>query len=659
MKAPSEASQRVLCKLYLHKSDSYEECSLCGQKHESIDEMFDRVSFGNDDYRKILSAFDFMPNSPTMFNAGGLGTLSACFKFDVDDTMESILEVGRKSALVQKWGGGVGYCLSELRPEGASIRSTHGKACGPIAVMHMYQAISKMITQGGKRSGAQMGILHCDHPDIIQFVRCKEKEGVLDTFNISVAATDEFMSHVNAGENKELFNAIVRGAWTNGDPGLYFIDTAERFNPTPKLGKLTATNPCGEVPLLDNESCNLGSINLSHFVDGDRRSFNYRRLIEVVRLATKYLDDVIEHNFYPVEAVRDATLRTRKLGLGVMGWADTLALLRIPYDSWEACNLGSEIMHSIQEEACNMSNVLRTERGPCLADPMKRNICVTCIAPAGTISTVANCSSGIEPHFSLEYTQFMGDGEALPRVVKFGDFVPKMADQISWYWHVRHQAAFQKFTDLAVSKTINMPNSATEEDVGNAYRMAWETGCKGITVYREGSRVKQALRKSGESNYETDVKFGGRRKLKKDGVSLRHKFDVGDVEGYLHIGLYDDGRPGELFITGVKQGSTISGLLDGIALLTSLALQRGVPLEEMVSKLQGTKFEPAGLTKNPDIPMSTSLLDYIFRYVQLRCNEDKEVNHEFSGMLCPNCGAIVKFQEGCMYCSADCGWSRC
>jgi len=657
----SEASQRVLCKLYLRKDDSYEECPLCSQKHESIDEMFDRVSFGNDEYRKILSAFDFMPNSPTMFNAGGFGTLSACFKFDVEDTMTSILEVGRKSALIQKWGGGVGYCLSELRPLGAPIKSTHGKACGPVAVMHMYHAIAEMITQGGKRSSAQMGILHCDHPDIMQFIKCKEKEGVLDTFNISVAATDEFMSHVISGENKELFDAIVRGAWSNGDPGLYFIDIAERFNPTPKLGKLTATNPCGEVPLLDNESCNLGSINLSHFITKkhSRSSFDLVRLGSVVRIVVRYLDDVIEHNFYPVEEVREATLRTRKLGLGVMGWADALAMLQIPYDSWDACNLGSDIMRLIQDVGHQASKDLWTERGPCPADPMKRNVCVTCIAPAGTISTVSNCSSGIEPHFSLEYTQFMGDGEALPRVVKFGDFVPKTADQISWYWHIRHQAAFQKFTDLAVSKTINLPNSATEEDVRNAYRMAWETGCKGITIYREGSRIKQALRKSGEVNYETDVKFRGRRKLKKDGVSLRHKFDVGDVEGYLHIGLYDDGRPGELFITGVKQGSTISGLLDGIAILTSLALQRGVPLEEMVSKLQGTRFEPAGITGNVDIPTTTSLLDYIFRYVQLHCNGGTEVSHEFSGALCPNCGAVVKFQEGCMYCSADCGWSRC
>lgn len=659
MSAPSEASQRVLCKLYLHKDDSYEECPLCGQRHESLDELFDRVSFGDSKYREILSAFDFLPNSPTMFNAGGRGTLSACFKFDVDDSMESILEVGRKSALVQKWGGGVGYCLSELRPEGAHIQSTHGKACGPVAVIRMYQAISEMITQGGKRSGAQMGILHCDHPDVARFVRCKEQEGVLDTFNISVAVTDEFMLHVDEDVRcKALFDEIVRGAWTNGDPGLYFIDTAEKYNPTPKLGKLTGTNPCGEVPLLNNESCNLGSINLSRFASYGG-GFDFARLREVVRVAVKYLDDVIDLNFYPVVDVYEATVRTRKLGLGVMGWADALALLKVPYDSQEACDLGNVVMETVQSAAHDMSDVLRADRGPCLADRSRRNVCVTCIAPAGTISTVANCSSGIEPHFSLDYVQVMGDGEGLPRAVSFGDFVPKIAGEIAWEWHVRHQSVFQRHTDLAVSKTINMPNNATEEDVRGAYVMAWRAGCKGITVYREGSRVKQALCRAAEETYKTDVTFGGRHKLARDGVSLRHKFDVGDMEGYLHIGLYDDGAPGELFITGVKEGSTISGLLDGIAILTSLALQRGVPLEEMVSKLQGTKFEPAGLTGNEAIPTATSLLDYIFRYVQLRCGGDTAEGREFSGMLCPNCGAGVRFQEGCMYCSKDCGWSRC
>jgi len=661
--APSETSQRVLCKQYLRKGEDYPECPICKQRHETLDELMDRVSFGIAPYREMLSRFDFLPNSPTLFNAGSNGTLSACFKFDVEDTMESILDVGRKAALVQKWGGGVGYCLSALRQEGAPIRSTHGKACGPIAVMRMYHAITEMITQGGKREGAQMAILHCTHPDLVRFIKCKEEESAFNTFNISVAATDEFMQNVDT-VYKDLFDMIVSHAWANGDPGLYFIDTAERANPTPELGKLTGTNPCGEVPLLDNEACNLGSINLSHFVVPDGKHpgygfFDFDRLKGLTHLATRYLDEVVERNFYVVPEIQEATLRTRKLGLGVMGWADALAMLHIPYDSQEACDLGTEVMKTIQFTGHEASDELFKTKGPCPASDTKHNMCVTCIAPAGTISTIANCSSGIEPHFSLEYTQVMGDGTKLQRKMDFGNFVPHVANEVSWEWHVKQMATFQKYTDLAVSKTINMANNATIEDVRSAYVAAWEQGCKGITVYRDGSRVKQAIYQGDKEFYPTDVKFGGRRKLANDGVSLRHKFDIGDMEGYLHIGLYDDGAPGELFITGVKEGSTISGLLDGIAILTSLALQRGVPLEEMASKLQGTKFEPAGMTRYEKIPTATSVLDYIFRYMILRCNGKSLESHEFSGMLCPSCGAMVVFQEGCMYCSEKCGWSRC
>ncbi len=664
MRAPSEVSQRLLCKQYLRKDDVHPICEFCGQSHESLDEMFDRMSFGSTEYRGMLSSFDFLPGSPAIFNAGGNGTLSACFKFDVQDTMESILDVARKSALVQKWGGGVGYCLSELRRRGASIRSTHGKACGPVAVMRMYQAVAEMITQGGKREGAQMAILHCDHPDISEFIRCKGTEGVFNTFNISVAVTDEFMRSVLAqsdSRNGSLFDEIVKHAWRNGDPGLYFMDIAERANPTPALGKLTGTNPCGEVPLLDNEACNLGSINLSRFVEGSQ--FGFDRLAGVVRVAVRYLDDVIGGNFYVVPEIEEATLRTRKLGLGVMGWADALALLRISYDSEGAVELAGEVMRHIHEVARGESKELGAERGVYpAADRLyddRRNACLTCIAPAGSISTIANCSSGIEPHYSLEYVQVMGDGTKLPRKLSFGDFVPKTASEIPWEWHIRHQAAFQAHTDLAVSKTINMPNVATEEDVARAYVAAWESGCKGITVYREGSRVKQALYKGGLEAYAADVQVGNkRRRLSRDRMSLTHKFDVGDMEGYLHIGLFSDGTPGELFIIGSKQGSTVSGLLDGVAILTSLALQYGVPLKAIVSKLQGTRFEPSGLTGNQDIPTASSLLDYIFRYVSLRCSSGA-VKLENSGMVCPDCSAPVCFQEGCLYCSARCGWSRC
>lgn len=656
MKAPSEVSQRLLCKQYLRKGDNRPVCEFCGQKHESLDELFDRVSFGVPQYREILSSFDFLPGSPAIFNAGGNGTLSACFKFDVQDDMESILEVGRKSALVQKWGGGVGYCLSELRRKGAPIRSTHGKACGPIAVMRLYQSITEMITQGGKREGAQMAIMHCDHLDIEEFIHCKDVEGVFDTFNISVAVTDRFMTRVvnGAKEDRLLFNEIVKSAWGKGDPGLFFIDTAERANPTPHLGKLSGTNPCGEVPLLDNESCNLGSVNLSHFVTLDPKHAGYgilefERLREVVRLGVRYLDRVIEENFYPTPEIKEATLQTRKLGLGVMGWADTLALMRLPYDSQEAVDLAGEVMKTIQEASHDESKKLAKELESYGFEDM-RNDCLTCIAPTGSISTLADCSSGIEPHYSLEYTQIMGDGTKLARKLDFGDFVPKAAHEISWDWHVKHQAAFQKHTDLAVSKTINMPNSATLEDVANAYVLAWELGCKGITVYREGSRIKQALEMR-----TTDITE--RTFPNDDYTALVHKFKVGGLRVWLHWGLKEDGMPGEIFFTASKQGSTVDGLLDAVAILMSIALQSGVPLEELVDKMRGRRFEPSGLTSNPKIPTASSILDYVARYAQIRfLGSHTSYN---SGMVCPECGAAVISQSGCLVCIENCGWSRC
>jgi len=641
----SPNAQTVLCKRYLRKGESYPICSYCNEKHETVEEMFERASFGREDFYNLLASLDFLPNSPTLFNSGNDGTLSACFKFDVQDTMESILDVGRKSALVQKWGGGVGYCLSELRPKGAHIRSTHGKACGPIAVMRYYHAIAEMITQGGKREGVQMAILHCDHDDIEEFIHCKETEGVLDTFNISVAVTDDFMKKVVEGEERErfLFGEIVENAWKNGDPGLYFVDTAERANPTPWLGKLSGTNPCGESALLDNESCNLGSINLVHFVQGD--AFDWLRLKDAVRLAVRYLDCVLDENFYPVDEVKEATLKTRKLGLGVMSWADALALMKVPYDSQEAVDIAEELMKTIQETAHSESRVIADELESYAPEVEgRRNACVTCIAPTGSISTLANCSGGIEPHYSLEYTQVMGDGTKLRRKLNFGDFVPRTANEISYEWHVRHQAAFQKYTDLAVSKTINMPNSATQRDVFDAYIMAWKLGCKGITVYREGSRIKQALElELGVSETDYDA--------------LVHKFKVGDMKGYLHWGLKSDDTPFEIFITASKQGSTVDGLLDAVAILTSMALQSGVSLEKIVKHMRGRRFEPSGLTNNPEIPTASSVLDYIARYAQFRfLGTHSNYN---SGMVCPDCGAHAISQEGCLVCSEECGWSRC
>jgi ribonucleoside-diphosphate reductase alpha chain len=636
--------------------------------------------------------------------------------------MESIMEVGRKAAFTLKFGGGTGFCVSELRPYGAYIRSTHGKACGPVAVIEYYHAIAKLITQAGKRQAAQMVVMHCDHKDIRRFIHCKDEESIdlpecgltldqvrtirrwvlatygLSTFNLSVACTDKFMEE----KRGNLFQEMCESAWKTGDPGIYFIDTSEKTNPTPWLGKVDGTNACGEVPALNNEPCNLGSINLSHFVTKD--GFNLPHLREVTRLATQYLDEVIDRNFYPDLVIEKAAKLTRKIGLGVMGWADTLALLHIHYDSDEAVELGGKIMQVIQEVSHKESARLGVSEGVCPAyemDPKplvgvkreKRNAVTTCIAPAGTISVLASCSSGIEPHYTLDGSRSMGDGTRLAdglRGLKT-DFIPHTAHEIDWKWHIKHQAAFQEFTDLAVSKTINMKESATVEDVRNAFLFAWESKCKGITIFRDKCRDQQIIVNKGEESrlykgftqkpfiveadarkgmsmisavetvdtYTTDKPTNNRRKLlRSQSNAHRYKLEIGDFEGYLHVGFFKDGTPGEIFITASKQGSTIQGILHCFAIAVSMALQYGVPLEALANKMQGQMFDPKGMTHDESIPVVTSVVDYVFRYL-MKLMKNGNGKSEHSGMLCPECGAVAIYEEGCLKCSLCCGWSRC
>lgn len=458
---------------------------------------------GVSEYAEIIDNLEFLPNSPTLFNIGtGRGTLSACFKFNIADSMDgpdSILDTGHKAVMVQKFGGGVGFELSALRAKGAPIASTHGNAMGPVAVLKWLHAGAKMVTQGGKREGAQMGILHVDHPDIEEFISCKD-DGTdsLSTFNISVALTDSFMEKArgpNGSENR-LLRRMAESAWRTGDPGCFFIDAAERSNPTPHLGKTDGTNPCGEVPLLNNEACNLGSINLGKFVRDN--GIDYDRLEEVTRIAVRYLDDVLDQNTFPRPEITDAVRQTRKLGLGVMGWADALARLSIHYDSAQAIILADKVMAHIQWYAELESYRIAKTKGSYPAyigsPDGRRNATVTCIAPTGTIALIAGCSSGIEPHFDIEWTRETGEGIILEeRAISANGFVPRVSRDIDYTWHLKHQAAFQKHVDLAVSKTINMPNDATEDEVFNAYFMAWEMGLKGTTIYRDGSRSKQVL----------------------------------------------------------------------------------------------------------------------------------------------------------------------
>ena len=972
-----------------------------------------------DTFFTLMASLRFLPNSPTLFNAGtDSGLLSACFMFVVDDSLNSIMECHRLAGLVQKYGGGVGYALSRVRPRDSDIKSVHGKACGPVSLIKYYNSLAELITQGGRRAGAQMGILSVDHPDILSFIHCKdENPDSLSTFNISVAITDDFMAQYVTGDPyaRRVMQEISESAWKTGDPGVFFIDTVNKFNPTPWLGRLEGTNPCfegntliatsegmlpikdtpgawltgikpiyrikteegyevyatadhkfytesgwqslknlknsssiricetpafgndgdkdlgyvlgwlsgdghinrydrsilyfaepdkteaypiiseayenifhkihasrsgtqtrirsmkltdlvmlwkpvdkfpermltatedcqkaylsalfsadgciigtqrkgvsvrlsssklhllkrvqlllrnfniysriyenrrlagftelpdqhgglkeyycdaqhelvisnaslkvfadkigfiikakqnkllerlasykrrlnqdrvwarvksieysgdaevwdvstptlslsangllahncGEVPLLHGEACNLGSLNLSRYIMSDK-DFNWNLMKSDIEVAVRMLDNIISVNKFPDPVITDAVKKTRKIGLGVMGWADALALLEIDYDSNEAISTGIKIMKFISEHANEASSHLADERGLYEAAVDResesgvyyRNATRTCIAPTGSISQLAGCSSGIEPHPMLEYTRNMYDrGNIVPLQVREPvldllkqlhiDFTPKIAHEISPEWHVRHQAAFQQYTDLAVSKTINMPNNATAQDIEQAYVDMYNTGCKGGTVYRDGSRKAQVLDSlvevpavnivvSGiytDSSKQSKPETNGRSRLPAERQSITHKFCVGDQEGYITVGLYNDGTPGELFIKISKEGSTIAGLMDAVAIMTSISLQYHVPLESICNKMVNSRFEPSGMTGNPAIPIATSIVDYVFRWMRY-----KFIHTEYSelktGLFCPDCNAEMIAQEGCLRC-ISCGYTKC
>ncbi len=552
----------VLKKRYLQKDEN-------GQVVETPLQMFRRVARAvaraeqgydqdidprvwEDEFYRVMMGLEFLPNSPTLMNAGTeVGQLSACFVIPVDDSIPGIFDAVKHMALVHKSGGGTGFDFSRLRPRGDVVRSTMGIASGPLSFMRIFDVTTDVIKQGGRRRGANMGILRCDHPDIVEFITAKDREDFLTNFNLSVAATDEFMRAVEAdgayflrnphsGEvtgslrARDVFRLIVTQAWRGGDPGLLFIDAVNRDNPTPRLGPLEATNPCGEQPLLPFESCNLGSVNLLAMVEGG--SFDWERFRKVIEVGVRFLDDVIDVNAWPLEQTTEITRGNRKIGLGVMGLADALASLSIPYDSEEGVEMATRIAAFLEEEAHRASEELALERGnfPNYAGsrwdeegrPM-RNATVTTIAPTGTISIIAGCSSGIEPFFAITFVRNVVEGARLVEVNPVfrraaeengffsGDLMNDIARagtvrhlqevpgevrrvfptafDIAPEWHVRMQAAFQAHCDNAVSKTVNFPADASIEDIDAAYRLAYEHGCKGITVYRYGSRSEQVL----------------------------------------------------------------------------------------------------------------------------------------------------------------------
>ena len=475
-------------------------------KHVSLAEKKKDQETWYSKFVEIMDSLEFLPNSPTLMNAGkDLGQLSACFFLPIEDSLSNIFEQVKQTALIHKSGGGTGLLFSRIRPANSTVLSTSGVASGPVSFMKVFDVATEVIKQGGVRRGANMGTLHCSHPDIYDFIKCKQDVNNFQNFNISVSITDDFMGAAKNNKEfflkdpftkekiqidaSELFDLICYQSWDNGEPGLIFIDTINDKNPTPWLGNLEGTNPCGELPMFPYESCNLGSIDVSKFANGKR--FDWDRLEEVVRIAVRFLDDVIEVNKFPNIKIERKTKLTRKIGLGIMGWADLLISLGHRYDSKEALKLASRLMMNIREISHIVSREIGKEKGYCFKQLKRRNSTLTTIAPTGTLSILADCSSGIEPIFGKNYTKTVLNGTALDLGGKYLDVEDNLlvaAHDISVEKHIEMQSAFQQYVDNAVSKTINLKKDATVEDVKKAFILAHDLGCKGITVFRDGSR---------------------------------------------------------------------------------------------------------------------------------------------------------------------------
>ena len=707
------------------------------------------VDYWEEQFYGVMANLEYVPNSPTLMNAGtGAGTLSACFVMGLEDSMEGIMETAKEAALVQKFGGGTGFALSTIRPKGSYISTTHGKACGPIAVLRHLSSVSTLVTQGGKRDGANMAVMDIHHPDIREFISCKAQEGEIHNFNVSVGASEEFMQAVREGkyydlrdpktgevveslDAREIFDNIIDGAWLNGEPGTIFLDRVNEDNPTPHIGRMVATNPCGEQPLLPYESCNLGSINLAKFLvyEDERISLDWDRLAEVTHITTRFLDNVIDANRYSVPAIEKMTKMTRKTGLGVMGFADMLVMMKIPYDSTEGMDLGREIMRFIRQEADLTSEALAGERGVFpgyegsvydkQGRPM-RNACRLTVAPTGTISMIAGCSSGIEPLFSLCYHKhnilggesllyidshfekvareegfysdelmgYLADGGSIQNRDDVPEWVKRIfitAGDISPQDHVRMQSVFQESVDAAISKTINFPNSASREDVRTAYILAWELGCKGITVYRSGSRELEVLTSGSEKNEEAQPSFGDfardsmpeslhtpePRPAQVSGITERVRTGHGNM--YITINSRD-GKPFEIFSNLGKAGGCDSAQHEAISRLVSLALRSGIDCDELVDELRGITCCPQwddGILvrsgpdavalvldrhsedsdpdkKNPTYALQPGLL----------LKSEANGNGVIGKSRCPECEGFLVHQEGCEMCPS-CGYNRC
>jgi ribonucleoside-diphosphate reductase alpha chain len=738
----------VLKKRYLKKDEK-------GNIIETPKEMFQRVASNiaqaeliynkntnieviANSFFEIMATFKFLPNSPTLMNAGKeLQQLSACFVLPIEDSLDKIFEAVKYTALIHKSGGGTGFSFSRLRPKEDVVKSTKGVSSGPVSFMTVFDSATETIKQGGTRRGANMGILRVDHPDIMEFVHAKKDHNKLNNFNLSVAITDKFMEayfnnktyelinprtkQITGTLNaKDVFNEMVKLAWEGGDPGVIFIDKINQKNPTPEF-EIESTNPCGEQPLLPYESCNLGSLNLKKFIKD--KKILWDDLKNTINIAVRFLDNVIDMNRYPIDIIDKVTKENRKIGLGVMGWADMLALLEIPYNSEEAISLAEKIMSFIQNESKVASSKLAEERGnfPNFDKSIyklqgyknMRNATTTTIAPTGTISIIANCSSGIEPYFALAFYRNVLDNDKLVEINEIfkgvaekegfydNNFLEEVATKGSiahiknipdkWKrifivsheikpdWHVKMQATFQKYTDNAVSKTVNFPNSATIEDIRKVYLLSYKLECKGITIYRDGSRSEQVI------NIGTDIKTRETVEIPTFKPKPRPKVLVGRtiemVTGcgklYVTINLDETGKPFEVFTSIGKAGGCAQSQCEAIGRLISIILRSGGQPETVIKQLKGischmkygfgphqvlscadavakaieiTISEPVDI-KTP--VKSTVTIDKLIDEIEEK-KEDKKVHNG----ACPECGAPITYIEGCDVCFS-CGYSHC
>lgn len=745
----------VLERRYLAKGDN-------GAPAETVEDMFRRVARAiaapdlnyqpeadiaavEQEFYELMTSLEFLPNSPTLMNAGRpLGQLSACFVLPVEDSMEAIFEAVKQAALIHKSGGGTGFSFSRIRPMGSTVNSTGGVASGPISFMRVFNMATEAVKQGGTRRGANMGILRVDHPDIMQFIDCKKDNADITNFNISVGITEAFMKAVEAGEEyelvdpctketvgrlnaKEVFDKIVYSAWHNGEPGIIFLDRLNRDNVVPSQGEIEATNPCGEQPLLPYESCNLGSVNLVKMlkVTKNGAKVDWNKLAATVDKAVHFLDNVIDANRYPLEKIAFTTRQTRKIGLGVMGWADMLLHLGIPYNSDEAVELAGKLMKFISDKGRKASAELAKVRGafPLFGESVYkdgeplRNATVTTIAPTGTLSIIAGVSSGVEPVFSYVYIRNVMDKTEMLEVntilrglleerglysdglmrriaeegtIEHIEEIPEdirrvfvSAHDISPLYHIKMQAAFQEHTDNAVSKTVNFPHDATVEDVAEVYMLSYKLGCKGVTSYRDGSRDAQVLNLVPKKD-STDEKFAQNGNSAAFVVMPRPRPDVtqGITEkmeigcGNLYITVnYDEHGICEVFTNTGKAGGCPSQS-EATARLVSVSLRSGIDVKTITSQLRGIRCPSTIRQKGMKC---TSCPDAIARVIEkvVASNGFKEggvhaaeIISKYSGSsrpaaeiasqmrVCPECGAKVEHEGGCVICR-DCGYSKC